>query len=288
MNILISGATGLFGSRLIEKMNRSCSFTARALKRDLVDFSSLLSTIENLALADTDILIHCAANTNVEICEEFPDESYMDNVLLTEVLVNACANSNTKFVFISSTGVYGEGNTSPFSELSHTNPTTVHHQCKLEAEKFVIDFAQSPLVIRTGWLFGGAISNKKNFVVNRIIEARQSNGVIYSNASQSGNPTFVDDLAEHVIFLVLDGRIGLYNCINEGVASRFEYVEAIIRFSGLDVKVESVSGKVFKRLAKVSSNESAINKKLTLFGINKMTNWRISLEKYIHDISDKL
>jgi len=285
MKILVTGANGLLGSSLVAEA-QSRHIAVKGLDRALIDFSDMQTSINNFGLRDIDVLIHCAANTNVEYCEQYPVTSYQDNVLLTEFLVNACACTNTKFVLISSTGVYGAKGPDPFCEYDQAVPTTVHHSCKLAAEEIVLKCAPKPLVVRTGWLFGGSIKNPKNFVVNRIKEARDSNvGVMKSDISQIGNPTFVGDLASHIFTLFLDDRIGLYNCVNEGRATRFEYVSAIIQASKLPIKVEPVSADSFNRLAKVSFNESALNYKLTLFGLNNMPPWQSSLIKYVEQIS---
>lgn len=122
---------------------------------------------------------------------------------------------------------------------------------------------------------------KKNFVANRIREAITCNGSINSDNGQFGCPTSAEDLCEQVVYLIEYGFKGLFNCVNQGSASRFEYVCKIIELSKKDVIVHPVSSEQFARKAKVSKNETANNFKLDSYGINLMPSWELALERYI-------
>ena len=232
-------------------------------------------------MADYDVFIHAAANTNVEQCEKDPMACYRDNTFLTEVVASVAANADVKMVYISSTGVYGAGKDSPYHEYDETVPLTHHHKSKLLGEAFV-GKCRSSLIIRTGWLFGGSAENPKNFVAARLREAALSCGPISSNSEQRGNPTYVRDLAGRVLSLICDAQSGVFNCVNEGVASRFDYVSAILSCAGSVTAVEPTRAGSFNRLAKVSNNESAINMKMDYAGYDHMPEWRESLSRYIH------
>ena len=96
-----------------------------------------------------------------------------------------------------------------------------------------------------------------------------------------GNPTFVDDLARWIIMLISNEERGMFNIVNEGAASRYEYVKTIVEYAGLDVAVYPVDAKAFDRVAPVSDNESAINLKLMMAGYFILPSWKDSLNKYI-------
>ena len=78
---------------------------------------------------------------------------------------------------------------------------------------------------------------------------------------------------------------GIFNCVNEGLARRVDYVEAIFKYAGLSVALQSVSGLTLARKANVSNNEMAENWKMTQYGLPPMPDWRQSLQKYIFDIT---
>jgi dTDP-4-dehydrorhamnose reductase len=284
MSIVITGVTGLLGSSLL---NHAADFGYDAIQLTRDDIANMKSPNDlaiHLTSYNVKVLIHCAANTNVEFCEDNKVQCYKDNVALTEKLALVCKIMQIKFVFISSTGVYGKYQDTPYIDYDDVNPTTIHHKSKVIAESVVSKLVSDYLIIRTGWLFGGSWDMSKNFVANRIKEAYCSEGYIKSDASQVGNPTFVDDLSSNIFNLIEKKYSGMFNCVNTGRASRFDYVTEIIKLSGLNVSVLPVDGTSFNRKAKVSHNESAINLKLDYFGINMMPCWKKSLAQYIESI----
>lgn len=226
--------------------------------------------------------IHCAANTNVEECEKFPDQCFEDNYFLTKRLAKTCKSLNIKFIFISSTGVYGDLKEEPYKEDDEISPTTVHHKSKSLAENALIDMGLDCLIIRTGWLFGGNWNASKNFVANRIREAKKNIKAIKSDISQFGCPTYVEDVSSTIFDLLKHNQSGIFNCINEGTASRYEYVAEIFKISKLSIDLVPVDGHEFNRIAKVARNEMAINHRLNKLKLNNMPHWKKSLANYLH------
>jgi dTDP-4-dehydrorhamnose reductase len=281
MKILITGASGLLGSTMMQTAGVEGHETL-ALDRSLINWHDPLA---NQALFDgMDAVVHAAANTNVEQCEKEPDACYRDNTLLTEIIAKATAHSGVKLAYISSTGVYGNHKTEPYCEYDPTEPTTHHHRSKLLAEKLVLQHCRNPLIIRTGWLFGGPANNPKNFVMRRVEEAQAAGqGSITSNAQQRGNPSYVDDVVHRLYQLLELEQAGLYNVVSTGVASRFDYVSAIIALAGLSNPVLPSNASHFQRVAQVSDNEAALNWKARIRGLRPMPDWQTSLARYMRD-----
>lgn len=279
MRILLTGSNGMLGSAIYgATLDRG--WRCEPLLRNGIDLSSPDNV--KAIVSEYDILIHAAANTNVEECEIKPAECYRDNTMLTEILSNAAQCSGVRMVYISSTGVYGNRKDVPYHEFDEVSPTTHHHRAKWLGEQAVLRDHRS-LVVRVGWLFGGDPSNKKNFIARRVEEALESKSEIHSNHEQKGCPTFVCDVAERLIYLLENGLSGLFNCVNTGNASRFEYVESILKMVGLNIPVNPVSAKLFARKAQVSNNEMAINLKQEILGLTPMRDWQDALREYIDD-----
>jgi len=287
MRVAITGANGLLGGALLN-VAKLRNFESVPLARDERDFALRLDyLVERIRKTNANVVVHCAAYTNVEACEHDVEKCYRDNYLLTDLVAQACAQLQMKMVYISSTGIYGAGKTTPYREFDEVAPTTAHHHSKWLGEKSVQQYLVDALIIRTGWLFGGGASSPKNFVFNRIKEARASDSKLQSDASQYGCPTYVNDVVDTILELLEGGFSGVFNCVNSGGASRFEYVKKIVEFAGIDIEVEPVDGSRFKRVAKVSANESADNFKLCQLGLNSMPHWEESLKKYIELIVEK-
>lgn len=280
MKVLVTGANGLLGSSICELLTAR-HFEVYKLNRR--DFSWDCNDKNVELLRKFDIVIHAAANTNVEECELDPDSCYRDNTLLTELLSFAASQAGCKFIYISSTGIYGcSKEDTPYTEYDSIKPTTHHHNSKWLAEQAVLSYCKSALVIRAGWLFGGSPKNKKNFVARRLEEALIStNRKIFSNSSQRGVPTFVDDFSETLYQMIIRNEFGVFNLVNEGRASRYEYVKAIIDIAQIDVEVIPVSSTTFNRHAAVSNNEMAFSLKLRHLGYQPLPLWSDSLRTYI-------
>lgn len=279
MRSLVTGASGLLGTEiLIALAEIGCSGAAL----DRAAFLEAAPSDRSEMLSEYDIIIHAAANTNVEQCETEPEECYFDNCYLTEQLYHHARKNNLRFVFISSTGVYGRHKVSPYHEYDLVIPTTIHHNSKYFSERLVMT-SEETLVVRTGWLFGGSFENKKNFVANRIKEMQTARGSIYANKTQFGSPTYARDCARRIIELISDRCAGIYNVVNDGRVSRFEYVKKIVELSGAPVEVLPIDASGFERLADVSENEAALSYRMRFEGRQQLRPWQDALCEYMRD-----
>jgi len=283
VKILLTGANGLLGSALCA-ISSMRGHTCIALHRDNDDW--LRSYADIVTQVGADVVIHAAADTDVERCEALPEICYRDNFLLSQHTALLAASTNKKFVFISSTGVYGGGKDTPYAEYDDVNPTTHYHKSKVLAEQSIQRILPRSLVVRAGWLFGEGGSGSKNFVAKRIEEAKNSSsGVISANKEQFGNPSYNIDVATRIIELIELGLFGIFNCINAGQASRFEYVKKIIELTKMPVSVVESSAQSFNRIAKVSNNEAATDWRSRMMGLASLPDWRDSLARHISRIS---
>ena len=281
MNIMLTGASGLLGSALRAEADAR-GWTCTALSHSSVWDTPLDALVERLR--ESDVLVHAAANTNVEQCEKDPDACYKDNFLLTERLAEAATRAEIRMVYISSTGIYGTAKQDPYKEYDAVKPTTHHHASKYMGEEAVQRLGAFNLVIRTGWLFGGPYDAPKNFVARRIDEAMkaaQDRKSIHSNNEQRGVPCYNVDIARRILELIELKSSGVFNCVNEGNASRFEYVSKIIELNGLAVAIEPSSASSFKRAAQVSNNEMAENWRMAAMGLSAMPHWSDGLKRYL-------
>ena len=180
-------------------------------------------------------------------------------------------------VHFSSTGCYGVSKTTPYNDYDSLQPTTIHHKSKAAGEDAVRAANDRHLILRLGWMYGGGTGHQKNFVWNRIREGRNKAEIV-SDPYQIGVPTWAGDVVEQTIVLVQAGLIGTFNCVATGAATRFDYVQAIMTAAELPTRLRPQR---FSRTASVSPNETAVNMKLDLLGINKMPNWDVALSGYV-------
>lgn len=276
--VLVTGSSGMLGTNLLRQLHYEV-VGYNSLTLDVTDFKMCTKILN---YENPNIIIHTASYTNVEDCEINHDKAYKINVIGTQNLVNYCINKDILFIYISSTGVYGTlKQREPYNEFDEVNPTTIHHKSKYEAEEIVKNHLNKYLILRTGWLFGGDIKHNKNFVYKRYLEALD-NKEIFGDNSQIGNPTYINDFIRQIEVLIELNQYGIFNCVNKAYnTSRYDYVSKIIELFELNCNVKIGTENLFKRVAPVSKNESALNYKLDLISKNIMPNWYDSLKKYI-------
>ena len=173
--ILITGSKGMLGSCLVAKLPNSVGYDIEEF--DICDTAIVKKVFEK---ENPNIVIHTAALTDVEACEAERDKTFLVNTVGTQNLVNMCIDQDILFVYISSTGVYGSHKASAYIEFDEAMPTTIHHQSKRHAEVAIQNHLSKYIILRVGWLFGGDITQNKNFVYKRYLEA-QNNSVMYSD-----------------------------------------------------------------------------------------------------------
>ena len=275
--VLLLGASGMLGSRFAAHL---ADRAVTLLPREALDVARPRQFIDAVTATAAKTIINCVADTDVEGAEAEPARAFAVNALLPGLLAQAARETDALLVHFSSTGCYGHAagdGLAPHSDFAPLHPTTVHHKSKVAGEAVILEAGCRHLILRLGWLYGGSIMHRKNFVRARIVEAREKTEV-FSDPYQSGSPTDVEDVVRQVL-LLLDAHItGTFNCVATGAVSRFDYVRHILTSAGLS---PALIPKRFSRRAPVSPNEAAVNDKLTLLGLNRMPAWDAAVTAYV-------
>ena len=279
MKVFLTGSSGILGSQINDQL-KIAGTEILAFNSANIELGNYADVKAKMHDFKPDVVIHCAAMTNVDLCEDDKNSAVLINVLGSRNMARAADKINAKIVYISSCGVYGNDKTAPYTELDDTNPLTYHHYTKLKGEIATKEHNQQFLIIRPGWLFGGTPEHKKNFVEARRREASQSS-VINSAVDKSGSPTYTLDLAKQILFLLQQDMGGTFNAVNEGCASRFEYVSEIVKLFKLNTIVEPVNSNSFPRKANMPDNECLQNMNLGLVNLNQMRGWKDALNEYV-------
>lgn len=275
---LVLGAGGMLGQAFVRLLGGD----ARTASRSELDISNIEALNRLIADSGAELVINCAAHTNVDAAEDDPGPAFAINALLPGLVGTACRRTAIPLVHISSTGCYGAWKDEAYSEEDAPQPTTVHHRSKLSGEGAVRESGAEHLIVRTGWLFGGAADSPKNFVWKRMVEASGADRMT-SDASQRGNPTSVDDVARQVLHAMYAGCRGTVNAVSQGSATRYDYVRRVVEAAGLACSVEPTTTP-FKRAAQVSSNEAATNLRLGLLGLDVMPAWEDAVDGYVTEL----
>lgn len=276
-SIVLTGASGLLGAEFRDSLSLDAE---QCLTRDDLDIKSYERLRQTLSHRRPSMLINCAADTDVEGAEANPERAYSVNAILPGLLARSCYDLDIPFIHFSSTGCYGDSRMTPHNDFDRVRPKTVHHRAKIAGEKEVRTVGGRHLILRLGWLYGGNAGHRKNFVWNRICEARGQSEIV-SDPHQIGVPTWTGDVVKQTINLLEADIYGTFNCVATGATSRYDYVQTIISAAKLDTRLRP---RRFSRIAPVSSNESAVNLKLDMLGLNIMPAWDKALIRYVADL----
>jgi dTDP-4-dehydrorhamnose reductase len=234
-----------------------------------------------------ELVLHLAAETDVDRCEQEPDHAYATNALGTENLAWACREQNAVLVYISTANVFDGEKPEPYTEYDRTGSINVYGRSKLEGERAVERAQGRYFILRAGWMVGGWEIDKK--FVYKIVQRCRAERRLQVVDDKFGSPTFTVDFARNLMPLIQTGRYGIYHMANQGVGSRLEIAQEVVRLLGKEgeIEIHPVSSAQFPLPAPRPRSEMLRNLKLELIGMNHMPHWKASLRRYIEENKDR-
>lgn len=193
-----------------------------------VDITRPESIEAAVAAARPDLIIHCAAFTDVDGAARDPALAYRVNGLGTQNVALAAARAQAALAYISTNEVFDGQQTEPYQEFDAPHAINAYGRSKQAGEWYVTHLTRQFYVIRLAWL---AAPGGRNFI-HRIQRLADERGQLSVVTDEVANPTFVGDLAEAVVKLVGTGRFGIYHLTNAGYCSRYEYARHILDLTG--------------------------------------------------------
>jgi len=233
--------------------------------------------IRRIAELEPGAVIHCAAETNVDRCEREPELAIRVNGETPGRLAAAAKKAGAQFVFISTSGIFGGEKRGPFSEEEPPRPGTAYAKAKVYGEERVRKEHPQALILRAGWLFGGPLEMKKNFVGARLREA-ETTPELNSATDKQGSPTWTKDFVAAAFELLEKGESGIGHVANTGKATRFDYVSEILKLAGKHHPVRPVDSGHFPRTAAVPDDERLVSTRIL-----PLRDWREALRDYLQN-----
>jgi len=223
LRILITGHKGQLGRALHARW-------PEAAGADLpeVDLTQPAAAEALVAAHRPDLIVHCAAMTDVDGAARDPAAAYRANGLGTQNVALAAARAGAALAYISTNEVFDGTKTSPYLEFDTPNPINAYGASKRAGEWFTAALCQKFFILRTSWLTGRA---GRNFV-HRIQQLADEHGRLRVVTDEVACPTFVDDLADAIVRLVSTGAYGIYHLTNSGYCSRYDFARRILALSG--------------------------------------------------------
>jgi dTDP-4-dehydrorhamnose reductase len=276
MRIAITGAQGQLGQALQRQLPGRHDL--HALARHNLDVTQLDDVVAAFDAIRPDIVIHAAANTNVDGCEADPAAAFAANGLAARNVAVATARVGGSVVHISTNYVFDGEQTDPYHEWSPTLPISVYGASKLAGEQAMRDHAAGRFyVVRTAWLYA---ATGRNFV-RTMLRLAGEQPVLRVVHDQLGQPTYVDDLARAIGQLIERPAYGVYHLTNNGVCSWFDWASATLEAAGLtQTPVEPIPATAFPRPARPPRNGALVNWNGAAIGI-ELRPWLAALQECV-------
>jgi len=253
--ILATGLTGLIGSRFAELLDGVYEFEHISTSNgiNILDKSAVLDKIVS---SDANTVIHMAAKTNVDGCEEDKERdkellsfgnteekedawrkektAWAVNVFGTQNVIDACQKTNKKIVYISTDFVF-DGTKRSYTEDEKPNPINWYAKTKYEAEKLIQNSGLDYIIVRIAYPYR-ALFERNDFVRGLIdrLEKSQKLSMVWDHIMV---PTFIDDIVNALDVLIRMEQKGIFHVVGSQKLSPYEAAIKIARAFDLDESV---------------------------------------------------
>ena len=284
MKALVTGSAGMLAKDLIPCLSKM-GYEVIAPPEDKLDITDLQVVRSAVDGFKPDIIINCAAYTNVDEAEKQEHQALMVNGLGVQNLCILCQEHDIPLVHFSTDYVFDGTKPSPYTTYDETNPINAYGRSKLLGEKYILWLLSKFYLIRTSWLFG---LHGKNFI-ETMLELGQRQKQVSVVTDQKGCPTWTRHLAEVTAALIETGRYGIYHVTNSEATTWFDFTKEIFRLAGISTEVLPITSEQFPRPAKRPSNSVLDPFPLKeIVGVGRgMPSWKVALKEYLSQRKEK-
>lgn len=290
MKIMITGCNGQLGSEIRKTLQKGVSELGiipevyrnselYGVDINELDITNLTDTSRYIKQVHPDIIINCAAYTNVDACEIYQDDAFKVNSIGARNMAICAEKYGAKLIQVSTDYVFSGDATTPYREYDMPAPKSVYGATKLTGEKYVSMFSSRFFILRTSWLYGYV---GKNFV-KTIIRSAKENGSIKVINDQIGNPTNAADLTHHLLKIAAKEEYGIYHCTGNGECSWYDLACKIIEYSGIKTEVIPCTSGEYTSKTKRPAYSSLDHMMLRCTVSDEMRSWQDALKCFFEN-----
>lgn len=240
MRVLLTGSNGFLGQKFSEKLseyieikavlgiskseNRNPYLNADTFQQlDLLDYEALEKAIINFQPTH---ILHTAALTSVEVCEQQPELAQKINVELPKKLAETCKKLSIHYTFLSTDFVF-DGKNGPYKETDDIRATNEYGQSKIDAEKAILSNNEGTAILRTILVYGAIPDKNRSNLVLWAKKQLENGASIQVVSDQWRMPTWVDDLADACYLAMQKNASGIFHISGNEMISVLEAVEKL-------------------------------------------------------------
>ncbi len=292
MKIFITGCGGMLGNAIYPYFVTMYDNVLASDKTVDEEWLVKLDVRDNVELSKTfkeykpDIVLHLAAETNLEYCETHPDVATATNEVATETIAKLSKEYGSTLIYISTAGVFDGTKEGIYTEADKPSPIMVYGQTKYDGELKALKYCPKTYVVRAGWMMGGGRNKEKKFIYKILQQIAEDRKEIFAVSNRWGTPTYTYDFAMNIFKLLKTKKYGTYHMVCEGEGTRYDVAKEILHICNRDdIILTPVDSNYFKEdyFAPRPVSEMMYNAKLRELGIHSMRSWKDSLRDYIHN-----
>ena len=282
--ILITGANGQLGQSLLHAASRFPNHHLIGFDLDRLDIADMDAVHHAAKSFGVQMVINCAAYTNVDKAEAEPDPVYAVNKEAVRGLSTVCERLDITIIHLSTDYVFDGKSATPYTEDDKPAPLSVYGASKLSGEAFVLSYRRG-VVVRTSWLYS---PYGHNFVSTILRIGNELKEIKVVN-DQTGSPTYAPHLADALLQIATqiedsstpESLMGLYHYANSGACTRFDFAQKIKEYAPFQAQIVPVLSSAFPTPAHRPPYSVLETKKITkTFGIVPPP-WENGLKTYL-------
>jgi dTDP-4-dehydrorhamnose reductase len=261
MSILITGANGLLGQKLVvllKEKGEDFLATGRGASRiplegvryQPMDITNAAETLKVITTEKPEVVIHTAAMTNVDQCETDKEGCWLQNVTAVENIVKACEASGAFLLHLSTDFIF-DGEDGPYDEEAKANPVSYYGDSKLAAEKAVMAGKIDWAIARTVLVYGIAFDMSRSNIILWVKKSLEEGKTINVVNDQWRTPTLAEDLAMGCYLIAKKKAKGIFNISGKDFMNPYQMAIATADYFGLDKSlINETDGSKFSQPAK--------------------------------------
>jgi dTDP-4-dehydrorhamnose reductase len=288
VRVLVTGAGGQLGQDLVDHCRTTGDDVVGLGHADLdvADEAAVVAAVRDHV---PDVVMHTAAWTDVDGCEQDPERAHRVNALGSWWVARACDLVGATMVMLSTDYVFegvarrsADGSPRPWTEFDPIAPLNAYGRSKAAGEQLVRQALREHHVVRTAWVCGARGGN----FVRTMMRVGRERGEARVVDDQVGSPTFTRDLAPALREVAVSGRHGTWNRTNRGACSWYELAAATFELAGLDVDLAPMSSDALERPAPRPAYSVLSDVHATTAGLTPLPHWRDGLRALLAELGD--